>query len=65
MTTPHILEREGRAAFEAGAPATDCPYTFDKSAFWDRKDYVQFETVRWKLDAWMKGWIAAQKEARK
>lgn len=61
--TPFEIEQQGRAAFVAGAPATDCPYTFDRSAFWDRKDYNGFNTVRWKLDAWMKGWIEAQKES--
>ena len=61
--TPHIIEREGRAAFEARVPATDCPYTFDKSKFWASKSYEGFNTVRWKLDAWMKGWLDAQKES--
>lgn len=63
--TPFDIEKAGREAFIAGAPATDCPYTFDKSVYWDRKDYAGFDTVRWKLDAWMKGWIEAQKASNK
>lgn len=62
--TPDKLKQAGKEAFITGAPATDCPYTFDKSDFWDRKDYNGFQTVRWKLDAWMAGWIEARKNAK-
>ena len=61
--TPPEIKAEGKAAFAAGARATDCPYTFDKSPFWRTKDYDGFNTVRWKLDAWMAGWIEARNES--
>jgi hypothetical protein len=62
--TADEIKQQGRDAFLAGQRATDCPYTFDRSDFWMRKDYDGFNTVRWKLDAWMAGWIGAQKEAQ-
>lgn len=30
----------------------------------DTRDTDAFQTIRWKLDAWMEGWLKAQKEAR-
>ena len=63
--TPEQIKQAGKEAFAAGVPATDCPYTFDKSEFWDKKDYNGFHTIRWRLDAWMAGWIEGQREARK
>ena len=62
--TPNEIEQEGKEAFLREVPAADCPYSFIRSAFWERKDTVGFNTVRWKLDAWMKGWLAAQREQR-
>lgn len=59
------IKQAGKEAFRAGFGADACPYTFDKSEFWDKKDYAGFNEVRWKLDAWMAGWIEAQKESRK
>lgn len=64
VNDPNALKKSGEAAFKFGAPATDCPYTFDKSPYWDAKDYAGFNTVRWKMDAWMAGWIQAQKESK-
>lgn len=61
---PHSLKREGELAFKMGAKAGDCPYTFDKSIYWATRDTDAFQTIRWKLDAWMDGWLKAQKEAR-
>lgn len=61
--TPTEIEQEGREAFKRGEGASGCPYSFGRSQFWARKDYVGFETVRWKLNAWMDGWIAEQKLA--
>lgn len=62
--TPPQIKQEGKDAFAAGALATDCPYSFDRSAFWDAKDYTGFNAVRWRLDAWMAGWIEAKRESR-
>lgn len=61
---PYVIRMEGVRAFNSGTPATDCPYTFDKSTFWMAKDYAGFATVRWKLDAWMAGWIEEQNKQR-
>jgi hypothetical protein len=62
--TPEEIKQEGKTVFLAGGAAKDCPYTFDRSPFWDRKDYTGFNAVRWKLDAWMAGWIEAQRNSR-
>ena len=61
--TPADIKDAGRRAYLAGQKASDCPYTFDRSSFWARKDYIGFDTVRWKLDAWMAGWIEEQRAA--
>ena len=61
--TPDQIEQEGRDAFKRGAKASECPYTFDRTRFYP-KDYEGFNTVRWKLDAWMDGWLDEQKKAR-
>ena len=64
MIDPRILEQEGREARLNDAPASGCPYTFDKSEYWDSKDHDGFNTVRWKLDAWMRGWLQIDKRIR-
>ena len=63
MTTTEI-KRAGKEAFQRGELTGDCPYTFQQSEFWKARDYDGFNTVRWKLDAWMAGWIEGQREAR-
>lgn len=55
------IEQEGRDDRRLGRAASECPYSFDKSAYWQAKDYAGFDTVRWKLEAWMRGWIAENK----
>ena len=62
--TPEEIKQQGKEAFASGSRASNCPYTFDKSAFWKGRDYTGFNAVRWKLDAWMAGWIEAQRESR-
>jgi hypothetical protein len=58
------IEKAGREAFEQGIAATECPYSFSKSPFWDRKDYRGFELqYRPKMNAWMNGWIDAKTKA--
>lgn len=62
MDDERTIQREGELAFDKGVPAADCPYSFNKTTFWTTKDYSGFATVRWKLDAWMIGWLQAKKE---
>ena len=58
-------EIEGRNAFDAGRSANDCPYCFIATPCWANKDYNRFDAeYRWKLDAWMKGWINARDRSR-
>lgn len=54
----------GQEARKAGIPANECPFAFNRSAFWP-SNYAGFNAVRWKLDAWMKGWMGAQNEETK
>jgi len=59
------LEADGRQAFKKGWPATECPYAFKNTPCWQDKDYERFDReFRWKMDAWMDGWIGAQKAAK-
>ena len=61
---PSEIKEEGMNSYMADMSASDCPYSFQKSAFWDNKDYTGFESVRWKLDAWMSGWLEAERKGR-
>lgn len=59
------IESRGREAFEHGIPGSECPYAYNKSPFWDTKDQDRFDREwRWKLDAWMRGWISAQRASK-
>lgn len=58
------LQEAGKQAFKDGRGAAECPYAFRSSPYWPN-DCDGFDAnYRWKLDAWMSGWIAAQKESR-
>ena len=57
------INKMGREAFNAGTAASECPYSFNKSKFWP-SDYEGFNRDRWKLDAWMHGWLSARKEVQ-
>jgi hypothetical protein len=64
MTELEEIERAGAEAFAQGALANDCPYSFVRSDYFP-KDFAGFhEHERPKLDAWMRGWMAAKKRAR-
>ena len=57
-----VIEAAGRKAFQSGLAATDCPYSFQASPYWDTKDYARFDAeYRPKLNLWMRGWIAEKK----
>ena len=58
------IKEEGLFAYMADTSASECPYSFKKSEFWENKDYAGFESVRWKLDAWMSGWLEAERKGR-
>lgn len=65
-----INSKDHKEAWEAGyearkrdVAATECPWAFKNSPFWEKKDYDGFNR-EWHLllDQWMSGWITANKE---
>jgi len=62
--TVEQIEAEGREAYRSGRRASEGPYSFCNTPFYPIDTDGFDREVRWKLDAWMRGWIAQQKEDR-
>ncbi len=59
------IYEEGKKAFHDLIGADNSPYAFFNTEYWASRNYRGFETMRWKLDAWMRGWIDARDASRK